>query len=91
MLFRSCGCCVLTNALDPQTRLEELLPANRAAVFYSGPLSLLVQLWRLARRPAWRQGVALEGQRRVLAGHTQRARARQLLEAVAELRRARLA
>ena len=87
----ACGCCVLTNALPPQTRLEELLPANQAAVYYSGPLSLLSQLWRLARRPAWRQRVALEGQRRVLAEHTQRARARQLIEGVAELRRAGLA
>ena len=81
----ACGCCVLTNALPPSTRLEELLPADQAAVYYRGPLSLLRQLWRLARQPAWRRQVAAEGQRRVLAEHTQRARARQLIASVQAL------
>ena len=81
----ACGCCVLTNALPPATRLGELLPPNQAAVYYRGGWSLLRQLWRLARQPQWLQRVAAEGQRRVLAEHTQEVRARQLLALVSAL------
>jgi len=81
----ACGCCVLTNALPRQTRLQELLPADQAAVYYSGPLSLVQQLWRLAREPLFRRRVAAEGCRRVLAGHTQQARASQLVSTVRDL------
>lgn len=81
----ACGCCVLTNALPAQTRLDELLAPDEAAVYYRGTGSLLVQLWRLARQPRWREQVAAEGQRRVLAGHTQQARARALIKAVQTL------
>jgi len=81
----ACGCCVLTNALPAHTRLDELLPPDQAALYYCGTWSLLVQLWRLARRPRWREQVAAEGQRRVLACHTQQARARALIKAVQTL------
>jgi len=82
----ACGCCVLTNALPAQTRVEELLPSNHAIVYYDGALSLIGCLWRLWRRPSWREQIAAEGQRRVLLYHSQQARARKLIELV---RRAR--
>ena len=75
----ACGCCVLTNTLPEHTRLAELLPPGQAAFYYSGPWTLLRQLWRLARQPQITQRVAAEGQQRVLAEHTQQSRARQLL------------
>jgi hypothetical protein len=78
----ACGCCVLTNALPERTGLAQLLPPDRAAVYYSGPCTLLTQLWRLARQPQWARHVAAEGQKRVLADHTQQSRARQLLNFV---------
>ena len=81
----ACGCCVLTNRLPDHTRLVQLLPPGQAAVYYEGPWTLLLQLWRLARQPLWRQQVAEEGQRRVLEEHTQGARARQLLNLVRSL------
>jgi spore maturation protein CgeB len=62
-----------------------LLPPDQAAVYYRGGWSLLRQLWRLARQPQWLQRVAAEGQRRVLAEHTQLVRARQLLALVSAL------
>ena len=83
----ACGCCVLTNALPPGTRLAELLPPDQAAVYYRGPWSLLRQLSRLHRQPVWRQQVALQGQRLVLAQHSQHSRAQQLVDLVAGLRR----
>jgi len=81
----ACGCCVLTNALPADTRMQELFPANQAMVYFQGPLSLLQRLWQVWRQPGWREQIAAEGQRRVLAGHTQQARARALIKAVQTL------
>ena len=75
----ACGCCVLTNRLPAATRMEELFPADVAAVYYDGFVSLMLALWKLTTRPALRQAIATEGQRRVLSAHTQSVRAQQLL------------
>ena len=78
----ACGCCVLTNRLPPQSRIEELFPSGQAIVYYDGFWSMLDALWRLYRDPQWRHSVALEGQRRVLESHTQNARASQFIAAI---------
>lgn len=77
----ACGCCVLTNRLPSETRIEELLPGGIAVVYYDGFLELCAWLWRLYRDPALCRTIALEGQRRVLQSHTQYSRASQLLAA----------
>jgi len=77
----ACGCCVLTNRLSPHTRLEELLPADQAVLYYDGFWSLCSALWRLQSDPVLRQTIAREGQRRVLRFHTQHMRARALIQA----------
>lgn len=81
----ACGCCVLTNRLPVETRLEELFPADQAVVYYESFWSLCMALWSLHRDPEWRRSIALEGQRRVLANHTQHARAMMLLTALRQL------
>jgi len=81
----ACGCCVLTNRLPPHARLEELLPAGQAVVYYDGFWSLCSALWRLYRDPAWCHSIAVEGQRRVMQGHTQNIRASELIQALHDL------
>jgi len=81
----ACGCCVLTNRLSNYTGLSDLLPPDKAAIYYSGTLTLLLQIWRLKRQPQFAQRVAAEGQKRVLAEHTQQARAQTLLALVKAL------
>jgi len=81
----ACGCCVLTNRLPLQTRMEELFPGDQAIVYYDGFIGLCVALWRLYRDPAWRLSIAQEGQRRVLQMHTQHTRASQLIDALQSL------
>ena len=78
----ACGCCVLTNRLPEQVRLQELLPGEHAVVYYDGFWSLCTSLWRLYRDPALSRAIALEGQRCVLQSHTQHSRASQLLAAL---------
>jgi hypothetical protein len=75
----ACGCCILTNRLPAATCMEEIFPADVAIVYYEGFFSLLIALWKLMMKPALRQAIASEGQRRVLLGHTQLIRAQQLL------------
>lgn len=78
----ACGCCVLTNRLPSETRMEELLPHDRAVVYYDGFLSLCLALWRLHFDPERRRSIAREGQRMVLQFHSQYARASELMTAL---------
>jgi hypothetical protein len=82
----ACGCCVVTNRLPADARLDQLFPEGQAIVVYNHAWDLLGQLWALLRHPDQAKAIGARGQAIVEQGHTQHVRAQQLLALVAELK-----
>ena len=82
----ACGCCVVTNRLPSDARLDQLFPEGQAIVLYDHAWDLLRQLWALLRHPARAEAIGARAQAIVEQGHTQHVRAQQLLALVAELK-----
>lgn len=82
----ACGCCVVTNRLPETAGLGQLLPDDEAIVFYDHGWDLVLRIADLMRHPQRAQSIGARAQAIVDQGHTQKARARQLVDLVADLK-----
>lgn len=78
----ACGCCVLTNRLPRETKLDTIFKHNESIVYYSGPFSLLFELVVLLFNPQKSERIALRSYEIVQRSHTSTARAYQLTEII---------
>lgn len=76
----ACGCCVLTNRLSNNTKLETIFRHNESIIYYSGPFSLLFEIAVLLLRPQKSVRIAFNCYNIVQKSHTSTARALQLTE-----------
>ena len=82
----ACGCCVVTNRLPETAGLGRLFPDGEAIVFYDHGWDLVRRIGELMRHPQRAESIGARAQAIVDQGHTQQARASQLVDLVVELR-----
>lgn len=78
----ACGCCVLTNRLPSDTKIDTIFKHNESIVYFCAPFSLLFEFVVLLINPQKSEQIALRSYETVKQSHTLTARAYQLAEII---------
>ena len=81
----ACKCCILTNKLEENTGIETIFAHNVSAIYFEGPLDLIYQVIRLYFKPKLRKLIADNAYQIVIKNHTEKVRAKYLLDNVENL------
>ena len=81
----ACNCCILTNKLPEHTGIETIFAHNVSALYFKGPLDLIYQLLRISLKPDLVNLISKNANNIVMDNHTQKNRAKKLLDEVSKL------
>lgn len=78
----ACGCCVITNKLKEEKKLESIFNHNESIIFYKNRFELLLELFKLIINRKKRERIAYNSEFIVKKSHTASARVEQLINIV---------
>lgn len=81
----ACNCCILTNKLPEHTGIETIFAHNVSALYFRGPFDLIYQILRLILKPDLINLISKNANHIVMNNHTQKNRAKTLIEEVSKL------
>ncbi|KGG02879.1 hypothetical protein EU99_1841 [Prochlorococcus marinus str. MIT 9321] len=83
----ACGCCVITNKLPKEKRLENIFNHNESIIFYENRLSLILEILKLILNPKKIQRIANTASYIVNQNHTVKKRVEFLINEVNKLQK----
>ena len=82
----ACGCCVITNKLPKEKRLEDIFNHNESIIFYKNRLSLIIEILKLIFNPSKTRRIGNNASYIVNKNHTSKRRVEFLINEVNKIK-----